>query len=572
MGLGCTREQERVEAALGGLNEAVPAFVPDQDVKSAGVLFALPALLLNGLLKYANNYLSFPKGYYGLQSFLLLLSFAALLRIKSLEAIRYCEAGELGKAIGLDRIPEIRTLRKKVKYITNHGEPEQWSKELSKYWMEEDPELAGILYVDGHVRVYSGSKTPLPKRYVSRQKLCLRGLTDYWVNDAVGKPFFVVSKAVNSGLLSVMREQIIPRLLRDIPKQPTGEELKANRHLYRFGVVFDREGYSPEFFKEMWEKRIACYTYKKYVNDVWPESEFIEKEVVLNNGEVVKMKLAERGVYFRKQDLWVREIRKLTDTGHQASIITTDFMNNAEVLAARMFSRWSQENFLKYMMEHYGIDRLIEYEQEAISETTKVVNPRYRELESQIKTKTTLLNRQRVKYGALVLKAEGEEPDIRKYVQEKATIRESIDTLEKEIEQLKATKKNTEKHIEFSKLPEDKKFQDLKKSGKQFVDTIKMIAYRAETAMANTLQEYISKKDEARSLVRQIFMTDADIMPDEKNGVLRITIHNMTNPRNNRYVQQLCDVLNSSETLFPGTNLRLVYNLVSNQIPPDQEF
>ncbi|MBE7548981.1 MAG: hypothetical protein HS127_18190 [Planctomycetia bacterium] len=143
MGLGCTREQERVEAALGGLNEAVPAFVPDQDVKSAGVLFALPALLLNGLLKYANNYLSFPKGYYGLQSFLLLLSFAALLRIKSLEAIRYCEAGELGKAIGLDRIPEIRTLRKKVKYITNHGEPEQWSKELSKYWMEEDPNWPG---------------------------------------------------------------------------------------------------------------------------------------------------------------------------------------------------------------------------------------------------------------------------------------------------------------------------------------------------------------------------------------------------------------------------------------------
>ena len=172
----------------------------------------------------------------------------------------------------------------------------------------------------------------------------------------------------------------------------------------------------------------------------------------------------------------------------------------------------------------------------------------------------------------MVLKAEGEEHDIRKYVQEKSTIRESIDTLEKEIEQLKGTKKNTEKHIEFSKLPEDEKFQDLKKSGKQFVDTIKMIAYRAETAMANTLQEYISKKDEARSLVRQIFMTDADIAPDEKNGILRITIHNMTNPRNNRYVQQLCDVLNSSETLFPDTNLRLVYNLVSNQIPPDQEF
>ena len=45
----------------------------------------------------------------------------------------------------------------------------------------------------------NGNKTSLPKRYVSRQKLCLRGLTDYWVNDATGQPFFVVTRAVNAG-------------------------------------------------------------------------------------------------------------------------------------------------------------------------------------------------------------------------------------------------------------------------------------------------------------------------------------------------------------------------------------
>ena len=65
--------------------------------------------------------------------------------------------------------------------------------------------------------------------------------------------------------------------------------------------------------------------------------------------------------------------------------------------------------------------------------------------------------------------------------------------------------------------------------------------------------------------------TDADIEPDEKQGILKIRIHNMTNPRNNRYVQKLCEVLNESETVFPGTHLRLIYNLVSNQNPGDQE-
>ena len=99
-----------------------------------------------------------------------------------------------------------------------------------------------------------------------------------------------------------------------------------------------------------------------------------------------------------------------------------------------------------------------------------------------------------------------------------------------------------------------------------------MIAYRAETAMANILREYIGKKDEARTLIRQIFMTDADIEPDENQQTLKVKLHNMTNPRNNQYVQKLCAILNESEAIFPGTNLRLVYSMVSNQNSTDQEF
>mgnify|MGYP000864338981 CR=1 FL=1 len=49
-----------------------------------------------------------------------------------------------------------------------------------------------------------------------------------------------------------------------------------------------------------------------------------------------------------------------------------------------------------------------------------------------------------------------------------------------------------------------------------------MIAYRAETAMVNIIRGYILKKDEVRALVRQIFMTDADMELDEKSSVLNI--------------------------------------------------
>lgn len=189
MGIGCTRQDERVAAAFGELAKAEPVFQENVDVKSAGVLLALPSLLLNGLLKNCDKFFSIPKGSYGLQSLLIILAFVAILRIKSLEGVRYCDAAELGKLVGLDRIPEVRTLRKKIEHLSGHGDHEKWGKELAKYWMEENPDLGGTLYVDGHVRVYHGEKANLPKRYISRERLCLKGVTDYWINDGVGQPF-----------------------------------------------------------------------------------------------------------------------------------------------------------------------------------------------------------------------------------------------------------------------------------------------------------------------------------------------------------------------------------------------
>jgi Transposase protein len=572
--MGCTREEERIGAALGELSEASPCFGPNLDVKSAGVLVALPALLANGLLKSCDRFFKLPPGYYGLHSILLILAFVALLRIKSLEGVRYCDPGELGKVVGLDRIPEIRTLRKKLGIVCGQGDPAGWSRELAGSWLQDDPQAAGTLYVDGHVRVYHGKQTKLPRRYVSREKLCLRGVTDYWINDCQGRPFFAVSQTVNAGFLSVLREQVIPRLLDDVPDQPDSKELKTNPWLFRFSLVFDREGYSPEFFKQMWSKhRIACYTYRKYASEDWPQDEFREQEVTSGRGEISRMLLAERGVYFKSGDIWLREIRRLTASGHQTALVTTDYQNKAGDIAGRMFARWSQENFFKYMMEHYGIDRLVEYGTQEMSDTAQVVNPRYRELESKIKSQAARLSRKRAEYGALLLDEEIEEKKIQAYLRKKAELKEMIESLEQAVAELKTQRKVTAKHLLFSELPEAEQFQSLKKSGKQFLDTVKMIAYRSETALANILRDYVGKKkDEVRTLVRQIFMTDADLEVDEEGKVLRVKIHNMTNPKHHRIAQKLCEVLNETETVFPGTNLRMVYKLVANQIPADQEF
>jgi hypothetical protein len=136
-------------------------------------------------------------------------------------------------------------------------------------------------------------------------------------------------------------------------------------------------------------------------------------------------------------------------------------------------------------------------------------------------------------------------------------------------------------HLAWDKLPETEKFQRLAPSRKQLVDTVKMIAYRAETALASIVRELLARTDDARSLLRDLFRSEADLLPDLEQRVLHVHVHPMSNPRSNRAIAHLLEHLNAAEFTYPGTRLRLVYSiagqaetpdLAPDQNPADQEF
>ncbi len=252
--MGATNSLERVAAMMGDISEVALDFEASESVPNGGVLFALPALLSLGLLHNTNKYFQLPKGYYGLTSIFLLLAFMALTRIKSVERLRYFAPGEWGKILGLDRIPEVRTLRNKLKILTTEGACAQWGADLCAQWMTSDPTNAAMLYIDGHVRVYHGSQTKLPRHYVARERLCLRATTDYWVNAMDGQPFFYINKEVDPGLIKVVEGEIVPRLEQEVPAQPTKEQLENNPLQPRFTLIYDREGYSPALMLRLKQK------------------------------------------------------------------------------------------------------------------------------------------------------------------------------------------------------------------------------------------------------------------------------------------------------------------------------
>jgi predicted nucleic acid-binding Zn-ribbon protein len=563
MGVGADNVLDRMAASVGELTAVEPAFQAVSDVPNGGVLLALPALLAVGLLHQAQKYFQLPKGYYGLESLFLMLAFLALARLPSLERLRYCAPGEWGKLLGLDRIPEVRTVRKKLALLSDQQQPSAWSAELCAQWMGADPEQAAVLYVDGHVRVYHGHQTQLPRHYVARQKLCLRATTDYWVNALDGQPFFLLNQAVDPGMVQVLEHQIVPRLEREIPNQPTPEQLAGDASLHRFTLVFDREGYSPGFLQRLKKKRIACLTYHKYPGEDWPPDEFFPCQVNLASGARVEMDLAERGAFLGKK-VWVREIRKLTESGHQTSVLSTDYRSDPGPVAAAMFARWSQENFFKYMREHYGLDRLVDYATEEIPDTTPVVNPEYRRLDGQVRRLRGQLTRKLAAFSATSLSGEIEPKSVSAFEQKKAALQEQIDTLRKELDELKAQRKAVKHHITMAELPEEERFKQLSTQSKHLIDTIKMVAYRAETAMVQMAREKMSREDDARSLIRSLYSTEADLLPDENAGTLTVRVHHQANRCTDEVIRHLCIELNQTETVFPGTNLRLVYKLVSD--------
>lgn len=572
MGKACSHTVDRVLASVKG-TAVSPEFTEQTDLSCAGVLLSLPALLSNGLLAHSGDF-KLENVYYPEDSIFLCLAFLSLLRIKNTNQSDKIPCGESGRALGLDRIPEVKTLRGRIASFVALGNVEEWGKKLSQSWMAVNEGLEGVLYIDGRVKIYYGHQTKMPKRYVSRLRLCMSGSTDYYVNDKTGQPFFVVNEAINNGMIAQIKDSILPRLEKEVPDQPTQEALEKNDKLHRFMIVCDRECYSIELFHYLWEKRVAICTYRKNVKDIWPEEDFTEYEIVdQETGATEKMKLAEKEITLEDKDdknhkkVTCREIRKLTSSHHQTAIITTNFMLTIIEVGLYMFARWCQENFFKYMKENFDLDGLVSYYKEKISDTKTLVNPKYRQLDSEVRSLNGKLSTLKAKFGNLTLKeASLDGKKLEKIIAQKAQVHQDLQILEKKVAEAKEKRKNTDRKIAFKELPEDEQFTDAINDRKHFMDNVKMIAYRAETSMYRLIKGQLNPyhTDEGRALLKQIYSSDADIVPDYENQTLTVKIHNLNNRRSDKVLQYLCEKLNETETQFPGTNLRLIYNLVSS--------
>ena len=548
LGVGTTRVGERVLAASGKLQQAEPRFEAASAVSNAGAMVALPALLGLGLLEVGEKiYGNLRNGFYGLRSTLMCLAFMALLRIRNSERMQFEAPGELGVLLGLDRAPEAKTIRRKLAELAGRQQAYRFSAALAERWVRQAGSAAGLLYVDGHVRAYHGEKHHLSKTHVARRRLCMAATTDYWINDKKAEPLFFITGEANERLIATLKARILPEVRRLV-----GEGRRVT-------VVFDREGWSPKLFAELYEAGFDVMTYRRGRYGKWPRSSFGEIQGQVE-GQRVAYELAEKSVRvtggFR-----MREVRRLRAEGsRQTAVLTTCWTMPMLEVAARMFGRWRQENFFRYMREHFALDALASRRVQPVDPARSIPNPQRRELEKRLASMRLQLQKLQTEYGARALQnEESRRPTARGFKIANGRLGAEIRLLSERCHRLKERIRALPKRVAVGKA-KGERLVSLDPETKHLSDTIKMLAYRAETALVGLLgAAYARTQEEGRALVREILSAPADILPDEQAGVLRIRLHGLANPRSNEAVRYLCEQLNELEIDYPATALRMRY-------------
>src|SRR6516225_1782956 len=338
------RTLDRRLAHLGLLDDAATLFREGTSVPAVGVLLALPCLVGSGLFRISRKlYGEIGPAFYGLRTTLLTLLLMALLRIKRPEQLKERDPAAFGRLLGLDRAPEVKTLRRRLTRLAAHHCAEQLGAELARLRVDQRGHLMGFLYVDGHVRAYHGQRPIASKAYVARRHLAMPASTDYWINDRSGDPLLVMTGEVDAALTKAL-----PRLLREV------RDLVGER---RVTIVFDRGGWSPKLFATMIKDGFDLLTYRKGRCRRIHERRFIRRHAELD-GCWVDYLLHDQPVRFLKGKLRLRQVSRLCDNGHQTHVITSRCDLRDIEVAYRMFERWRQENFFKYMREEFLLDAL----------------------------------------------------------------------------------------------------------------------------------------------------------------------------------------------------------------------
>lgn len=534
------RSAERRAARAGAITEAAPVICEGASLPLVGALLILPALAATGLLDAAASvYTTGRAAFYGLRSLVLSIVFACVVGEPRAEGLSRVDPTDVGRLLGLDRAPEVKTMRRRMEALAALGRADRLIDALAHRHLDTHAAATGIFYVDGHVRAYHGDRE-VPKAHVARIRLAMGAEVDTWVCDRNGDGLLVWSAPPGASLAGELRTVAAKiRALVGPDARPT--------------IVFDRGGWSPKLFAELRLAGFEILTYRKGPAPRQPRSAFAAHRFCDESGRVHDYLLADRRVRIpydsAKRRFACRQITRLDEaTGHQTQVLTTRADPDPAVIAYAMFHRWSQENFFRYMRAHYALDALDSYATVDDDPARTVPNPARRHADRELRDARRRLGECETAEGKASIDGRRPTPELL----------EAFAAARAEVERLADAAKAIPAKLPLAQVRPDA--VRLTPERKRIHDAIRMATYNAESSLARLLApHYARADDEARSLLREAFRAPADleVVGDE----LHVRLCPLSAPRRTRAIAGLCEQLTATNTLYPGTKLTLVYTI-----------
>ncbi len=545
-----------------------------------GLTLFYPALQVVGLLELAAQvYQLAGLVHFGVQQVFTELFCLALLQEPSVERVKHVLRSDLGAVMGCAQAACVKTLRRKLDELSQQRQAVHLGTLLARHWLEVGVVNASYLYVDGHVKVYNGTRL-VPEVWNSHRRMPLPGIVQYFVNDLRGRPLLVVTDEVRGNLA-----KSLPWVIAAV-RQVLGKQ--------RFTVIFDRGGYDGQLFKWLVEQGLDFITYQR--GEVHLEDVLFARREVRWHGQRVRFHIAEDAVNVGDSGPWRRIV--IRTPGHQRPILTS--LDAAGIAAARvgalMLTRWRQENFFKYARAHLGLDVLTTYAAETAVDH-EVPNPAVKAARAELKRLRTAVQNLRAALGRTVAldavqpMETADQPADR--VEQQAKTDQSIETKEPlsdtpeqptarnkrtprsdpakrtaliaELEKREAQIKQSREHLRG--LPPGVKLGTLgplpqvpRLERKVITDVVKIAAYNAQSWLADRLVRYYPNTNDLHDLLRS-FAELSGTLIRQSDGGLRVYLQPPDLPLHRRALAGLCADLNVGRPVFPGTGIPLHYEI-----------
>ncbi len=564
------RSGERAAARWGQLRAATPVFAPAGRVPLAGLLLAMPALEATGLLSCAATVFGgLPNGFYGLDTMLVEGVLRALAGEPRAEGATRVDPVALGRVLGLDRAPEVKTIRRKITALAATGRAEELQAAMAARHVAAldatNPDLAAVFYIDGHVRAYQGTRK-VAKTHIARLRFPAPATVETWVSDAAGDPVLVVMAEPGASLAMELR-RLLPEL-----RAAVGDQRRVL-------VGFDRGGWSPALFAHMHAQGFDVLTWRKGpAEDVGPES-FADVTHVDDHGRTHRWRVGDTTVDLATSDdqdtFTMRQVslqvpgtkagrdKHGQDCTRQIHILSTRTDLSPGQVIYRMGSRWRQENYFRYARMHFDLDSHDAYATTDDDSTRMVPNPAKKKAHQQVLAARAAYERALARTDAALLEAKSPPPGQPVLITNAAHdgLTADLRRARADLDGAQAAHRAIPTRLPLAHVSPGQ--QVLNIQTKLITHAIRMSAFNTMSALARTVRVhtgYARANDEAHNLVRQALTGSGDIDPRDA-GFLTVRLDPPPTKRATAAIAELCEHLTATQTRYPGTDLVLRYEV-----------